>query len=260
MTIRVLIADDVPLARAALRRLLADESGTVIVRECGSGREAVDAIRADRPDLLLLDVQMPDLDGFGVLYELQSDEIPAVIFVTAYDQYALRAFDVHAADYLLKPVDPKRFHEAISRVRIRLETPSDNAPGGNLRELLREVAEQRRSYHRLAVPSGQKIIFLPTESVLCLEAAENYVMVHAESGKYLIRETITRIAERLDPAVFIRVHRSWVVNADKIREAAPWDHGTYLLVMENGLRVRASYSYRAQVESLLGKAPPRIGR
>ncbi len=253
MTLRVIIADDMPLAREELRYLLEDEPDVAILRECGNGRETVQAVREDRPDLLLLDIQMPDLDGFGVLQELGPDEIPAVIFVTAYDQYALKAFDVRAIDYLLKPVDAQRFHETLTRVRQQLGGASRKIAEANLTDLLHEIAERRLTYQTLAVPTEDRILFLPAESVICLEARENYVMVHAINGKYLLRETLTHIVKRLDPERFLRVHRSWVVNISHTRELLPKAGRTYVLVLGNGLRVKVSRSYRDRIEALAGR-------
>jgi two-component system LytT family response regulator len=253
MTLRVIIADDMPLSREELRYLLEDEPDVAVVRECGNGRETVQAVREDRPDLLLLDIQMPDLDGFGVLQELSSDEIPAVIFVTAYDEYALRAFDVHAIDYLLKPVDGHRFHETLTRVRQQLGGSSRRMAEANLGDLLHEMAQRRLTYQTLAVPTGDRILFLPAESVICLEARENYVLVHAVNGKFLLRETLTHIVKRLDPERFLRVHRSWIVNISHTRELLPKAGRTYVLVLGNGLRVKVSRSYRDGIEALAGR-------
>lgn len=253
MTLRVIIADDMPLAREELRYLLEDEPDVAIVRECGNGRETVQAVKEDRPDLLLLDIQMPDLDGFGVLQELSPDEIPAVIFVTAYDQYALKAFDVRAIDYLLKPVDAQRFHETLTRVRQQLGGTSRKIAEANIADLLHEIAGKRLTYQTLAVPTGDRILFLPADSVICLEARENYVLVHAVSGKFLLRETLTHIVKRLDPERFLRVHRSWIVNISHTRELLPKAGRTYVLVLGNGLRVKVSRSYRDRIEALAGR-------
>jgi two-component system LytT family response regulator len=255
MTLRVVVADDEPLAREQIRHLLSAEPGVALVRECASGPETVEAVRAERPDLLLLDVQMPDLDGFGVLFELKPEETPPVVFVTAYDQFALRAFEVHALDYLLKPVDPRRLKAALERAAGGAAPRSPEPDRTRLADLLREVAERRRSYQRLAVPSGDKILFLPTGSIHSLEASGNYVQVHAAGGKYLRRQTLTSIADRLDPERFLRVHRSWIVNVDSIRELVPWFRHTYVLVLENGQRIHVSRSFRDSILGLLGKAP-----
>jgi two-component system, LytTR family, response regulator len=253
MTLRVIIADDMPLAREELRYLLEDEQDVVVIRECGNGRETVQAVREDKPDLLLLDIQMPDLDGFGVLQELSPEEIPATIFVTAHDQYALKAFDVRAIDYLLKPVDAQRFHETLTRVRQQLGGTSRKVAEANVADLLHEIAQRRLTYQTLAVPTEDRILFLPAESVICLEARENYVLVHALNGRYLLRETLTHIVKRLDPERFLRVHRSWVVNISHTRELLPRAGRTYVLILGNGLRVKVSRSYRDRVEALAGR-------
>lgn len=255
MTLRILIADDEPLARDQLRHLLSSETDVAVVGECGDGVETVRAVRSVRPDLLLLDVQMPDLDGFGVLCELGPAETPAVIFVTAYDQYALRAFEVRALDYLLKPVDPRRLGEALQRVRAQGVNPSHRSAESALADLLREAEERRRVLQRLPVPEGDRILFLPVDAIVSLEASGNYVRVHAAGGSYLRRDTLAGIAAKLDPAKFARVHRSFVVNLERIRELVPWFHRTYVLVLENGQRVPVSRSFRGPIEALLGRVP-----
>jgi two-component system LytT family response regulator len=255
VTLRLIIADDEPLAREQLGYLVAAEPGVEVVGECGNGPDTVAAVRALKPDLLLLDVQMPDLDGFGVLCELQPEETPAVVFVTAYDQYALKAFEVRALDYLLKPVDPRRLKEALQRVRARLTGPRPMPPGSVLVDLLREAEERRRILQRLPVPAGDRILFLPVDSIVCLEASGNYVRVHTAGASYLRRETLAGIAQKLDPGKFARVHRSYLVNLDRVRELIPWFHRTYILVLENGQRVRVSRSFREPVERLLGRSP-----
>jgi len=256
MTLRVVIADDEPLARDQLRHLLSAEHDVAIVRECANGPETVAAVRADKPDLLLLDIQMPDRDGFEVLFELRPEETPAVIFVTAYDQYALKAFEVRALDYLLKPVDPRRLREALQRVASQGPRSAAEQDKDRLADLLREVSERRRSYQRIAVPSGDKILFLPAESIFSFEASGNYVQIHAAGGKYLRRQTLTSLAERLDPERFVRVHRSWIVNVDSIRELVPWFRHTFILVLENGQRIHMSHTFRDAIDGLLGKRPP----
>jgi two-component system LytT family response regulator len=255
MTLRVIVADDEPLAREQLRHLLSAETDVTVTRECGNGPETVAAVRAEKPDVLLLDVQMPDLDGFGVLCELRPEETPAVIFVTAYDQYALKAFEVRALDYLLKPVDPRRLSEALQRVRVQLASPGPRRAEESLVDLLREAEERRRVLQRLPVPAGDRIFFLPVDAIVCLEASGNYVRVHAASASYLRRETLAGIVQKLDPSKFARVHRSYIVNLERVRELIPWFHRTYILVLENGQRVRVSRSFREPVEALLGRSP-----
>jgi two-component system LytT family response regulator len=255
VTLRVIIADDEPLAREQLLHLLSAEPDVKVISECRNGPETVAAVRRLKPDLLLLDVQMPDLDGFGVLVELHPDEIPPVVFVTAYDQYALKAFEVRALDYLLKPVDPRRLKEALRRIGSREARSSAQLTEDRIEDLLREVSERRRAYHRLAVPVGEKILFLQTESIYSLEASGNYVQIHATGGKYLRRQTLASLAERLDPDRFVRVHRSWIVNVDRIKELVPWFRRTYFIVLENGQRIHVSHSFRESVEALLGPRP-----
>ena len=255
MTLRVIIADDEPLAREQLRHLLSLEPDIVVTRECANGPQTVAAVREEKPDVLLLDVQMPDLDGFGVLCELQDERIPAVIFVTAYDQYALKAFEVRALDYLLKPVDPRRLGETLHKVRSQVAGSKAAGSGSDFADLLREAEERRHVVQRLPVPSGDRILFLPVDAIECLEAAGNYVRVYAQGKTYLRRETLAGITQKMDPSRFARVHRSYVVNLERVRELIPWFHRTYILILESGKRIHVSRSYREPVETMLGHAP-----
>lgn len=264
MTLCAAIADDDRLSRQQVSRLLSEEPGFRVTQELATGWEAVHAVREERPDVLFLDIQMPDLDGFGVLRELGAEGAPEVVFVTAYGQYALKAFEAGAADYLLKPLDPRRFHETLEKVRRRVEGSSRPSPESPPSAGARRAENQRRPANRLAVPSGDRILFLPTDGILSVEAAGNYVRVHAASGSYLRRDTLAGVSQLLDADRFLRVHRCWLVNVDKIRELVPWFHRTFILFMENGQRIQVSRSFRDPIRALLGgrrrqarKAPPR---
>jgi two-component system LytT family response regulator len=250
--VRVLIADDEPPARAKVRRFLAADPEVEVVGEAGSGPEAVDAIHRLRPDLVFLDIQMPGADGFGVLAALRPGTLPHVVFVTAYDEYALRAFDVHAVDYLLKPFDADRFRTALARAkeRVRARPPADDLE----QRIRRALADARPAAYldRVLVRTGSRAVFLRTDEVDWLEAEENYVRLHAGAESYLVRGTLAGLEERLDPAKFIRVHRSHIVNLGSIRELHPWSHGDWMIVLRDGRELMLSRRYRDRIPELAG--------
>ena len=249
MTLRTIIADDEPLVRERLRALLAERDDVTLLGECGDGASALERIRRDKPDLVLLDVQMPELDGFEVLEALTEDERPAIVFVTAYDEYAVRAFEVSAVDYLLKPIEPARFAEALDRVAQRHADPASR-PAAELTKLMRELRRLRGHEDRLVVRDGQRIVFLEPDAVDRIEAAGNYVRLHMGSTSLLVRESMRSLEARLDPRRFVRVHRSLVVNIDRIEQAEPYFHGEYVLTLRGGTRVTTSRSYSARVRAL----------
>ncbi|MFN8059825.1 MAG: LytTR family DNA-binding domain-containing protein [Vicinamibacterales bacterium] len=240
MTIRAMVVDDEPLARERVRSLLAAEADVELVAEAGDGKSAVAAVLEHQPDLIFLDVQMPGLDGFAVLRALPADALPATIFVTAFDRYAIRAFEVNALDYLLKPFSPRRFKAALDRARQELEKSPDASATTRLRTLLQDLENGRRYQRQLVIKSGGRIVFLRVEEVDCLEAEGNYVRVHAGSMSYLIRETMKNMETRLDPDQFVRIHRSTIVQADRIKELQPLTHGEYAVILRDGRRLTAS--------------------
>jgi two-component system LytT family response regulator len=248
--LRSLIVDDEPLARELLRRMLAQHGDVEVVGECGSGTQAVEAVRAARPDLIFLDVQMPGLDGFGVLSELAPD-IPEVVFVTAYDQYALRAFDVHALDYLLKPFDEERLARAVDRARAHLRRPDAEGDRRQILALLDELRATRGFRERLVIRVGERAFLQPVADIDWLEADGKYVKVHAGQRTHTIRETMTQLAEMLDPRRFLRISRSAIVNVDRIREIQPWFRGEYVVIMQSGAEVTSTRGYRDTLKALL---------
>jgi two-component system LytT family response regulator len=252
MAIRALIVDDEPPGRARLRDLLAAEADVEVVGECADGTEAVTAVRDLRPDLLFLDVQMPGLDGFGVLEALGRECPPAVIFVTAHDRYALRAFDVHALDYLLKPFDRQRFQKALGRARTQLAGAGGPAARERLLALLEEVRPAPKPLERLALKTAGRITFLKADEIDWIEAAGNYVRLHAGGEAHLLRETMSRLEGRLDAARFVRIHRSTIVQLDRIRELQPWFHGDYRVRLRDGTELTLSRGYRPKLQELLG--------
>ncbi len=254
MKIRALIVDDEPLARARLRALLADEPDVEVVGECGDGLEAVAAVQDLTPDLLFLDVQMPTLDGFGVLEALEAGPMPAIIFVTAYDRYALRAFEVHALDYLLKPFDRDRFHKALERARAALDRPGKAEADQRLLGLLQDQKKAPRPLERLLIKTAGRVFFLRTEEIDWIEAAGNYVRLHVGAEAHLLRETMNGLEARLEPARFLRIHRSTIVNVDRIQELQAWFHGDYLVILRGGTQLTLSRGYRHKVQEHFGTA------
>lgn len=242
----VLIVDDEPLAREGLRLLLEAQSGIGHVAEARDGVEAVALIRAKRPDLMLLDVQMPEMDGFAVLKELGAESMPPVIFVTAHDQYAIRAFEVNAVDYLLKPVTRERFQQALARVRERMrEQGIDNQ---HLRALLQQLTQPPQYLNRIALRSSGRISFVNVADLRYVQAAENYVELHLAASRHLLHVPIATLEASLDPAMFLRIHRSLIVNVTQVRELQTGPHGEYIVMLEGGTRLQSSRSYHDRIK------------
>lgn len=247
--IRALIVDDEPLARERLRTLLRKEPDMEVIAECGDGSRAATAIEKHRPDLVFLDVQMPEADGFDVLEAIGAEQMPVVIFVTAYDKYALRAFEVSALDYLLKPFDRARFRESLERARQQIRRQRDGEVSERLLALLGAVRARQQHRERLVVREGGRILFLRVDEIDWVEAAGNYLRLHAGRQSHLIRETMAGIEAQLDPAKFARIHRSAIVNLDRVRELLPGPHGDSTLLLRDGARLTLSRTYRARFGS-----------
>jgi two-component system LytT family response regulator len=247
MTLRALIVDDEPFARERVRRLLGEAPDIEIVGECPDGFRAVAAITALAPDLVLLDVVMPGKDGFEVLDELHG-AAPAVIFLTAHDRFAVRAFEAAALDYLLKPFDEQRFALALDRAR--------RALGGSDRDRLRPVAFTPGGLTRLVVKHAGRIRFVKIADVSHITAEANYVSVHAGGDVHLVRETLGALEDELDPSRFVRIHRATIVNLDRVRELEPMFNGQYTVVLDDGARVTLSRRYRPHLERKLGRPLP----
>jgi len=237
VTIRTLIVDDEPLARERLRTLLADRPAISVIGECASGTDAVDTIRRERPDLVLLDVQMPGLDGFEVLEAIAPEAWPAVVFVTAYDQYALRAFDVNAVDYLLKPFDRARFERAIGRAEAELRDRRDAPVDTRVLALLETLKRDRARPQRIVVRTGGRIFFINVAEIDWIEAAGNYVKLHVGPTTHLLRDTMKRVELRIAGARFARLHRSAMVNVDRIRELRQDANGVWNVVLVDGTQL-----------------------
>jgi two-component system, LytTR family, response regulator len=251
--IRTLIVDDEPLARERVRALLAEETDVEVVGECRDGQEAVEAIRREAPDLVFLDVQIPEVDGFGVIERVGVDKIPVIVFVTAYDQYALQAFEVHAVDYLLKPFDQDRFQKALARARQSVQLRRGGDVNERLVALLEDLKTPQGHLERLVVKSSGRLFFLRAEEIDWIESSGNYVSLHVGPESHLLRETMNGIETKLDPARFIRIHRTAIVNIDRIRELQPLFHGEYDVVLRTGTTLTLSRGYRDRLQGLLGK-------
>lgn len=245
--LRVLIVDDELIARRRIRRLL-DADDYEIVGECGNGLEAVLKIQADTPDLVFLDVQMPEMDGFTVLQTIDAQPMPAVIFVTAYDRYALKAFEVHAVDYLLKPFDDERFAKAIERARAQIQ---NNTLNDRLMDLLESLKPRPQYIERLVIKAAGRIFFLPVEEIDWIEAADNYVSLHTGRESHLLRETISRLESKLDPKMFLRIRRSTIVNLKRIKELHPLFNGEYAVILASGKELTSSRRYRQNLSAIL---------
>jgi two-component system LytT family response regulator len=251
---RALIVDDEPLARERIRALLNDEPDVQIIGECANGHEAIISIEQQRPDLIFLDVQMPELDGFGVLEALGPKHLPAVIFVTAYDQYALRAFDVHALDYLLKPFDRERFKKALERARTQIGRERSGDIDRRLLALLKDIKAEPKALERLVIKSTGRVFFLKTEEIDWIEAAGNYVRLHAGRDSHLLRETMNALEARLDPDKFLRIHRSTIINIERIKELHPLFRGEHIVILRDGTRLTLGRGYRDRLQEILGSS------
>jgi len=252
--IRTVIVDDEPLARRRIRRMLARDPKIEVVCDCGNGKDAIAAMRTLNPDLLFLDIQMPEINGFDVLELSDPKQLPLVIFVTAYDQYALRAFEVSAVDYLVKPFDRARFERALTRAKSRLATDRGSDLSRQTLALLEELKARSNHVERLLIKAGGRAFFLKAEEIDWIEAEGKYVRLHVGKESYLLREAIGSMEAQLDPKKFARIHRSWIVNIDRVRELQPWFHNEYRVILKDGTELMLSRSCRKRLGELLGTA------
>lgn len=256
--IRTLIVDDEPLARRNIRLLLKDDPQIEIVAEAASGREALALLRKQPIDLLFLDIQMPELDGFGVLENIEARELPVIVFVTAFDQYALKAFEFHALDYLLKPFDDARFEKALRQAKLQVEQREVKDLSQRLVALLEgrergrpELTGEPQYLSRLLIKSTGRVFFLKTDEIDYVRAEDYYVKLHVGRKGHLLRETMNAMEAKLDPSKFLRIHRSTIVNIERIRELQQHFNGEYIVVLHDGTEMKLSRSRREQLQTLL---------
>jgi two-component system, LytTR family, response regulator len=251
--VRALIVDDEALACRRLRRLLRNDQDVEIVGTCVNGEEAIHAIKQLKPDLVFLDVQMPGIDGFGVLRALHSTSVPQIIFVTAYDQYAIQAFDVHALDYLLKPFDRERFEEALLRAKIQIQQEKRSGWDPGIVTLLQELQTRPARLERIMIKINGRVFLLKTEEIDWVEAQGKYVVIHAGKAAHLIREGMNALESKLDQTKFVRIHKSSLVNIDRIQQLQSWFHGDYRVILKDGTQLTLSRRYRQNLNELLGR-------
>ena len=250
MKIRTLIVDDEMLARSRIRQLLQNEPEIVIVGECADGQEAVTAIRKETPDLVFLDIQMPELNGFGVLEAIQNECTPVIVFVTAHDKFALKAFEVHAVDYLLKPFDRERFETALRHAMKQVKNSEGNLLAQRLSAVIAELKTPPKSQDRLTIKDNGRIVFVKVTDIDWLEAANNYVEIHEGKESHLLRQTFEDTEARLPPEKFVRISRSVIVNIDRIKDLQPYFHGDYNVKLFDGTRLTLSRRYQDKLHQL----------
>jgi two-component system, LytTR family, response regulator len=251
MPLTTLIADDEPLAREGLRALLSRDSEVSAIREARDGSEAVASIRESKPDLVFLDVQMPEMDGFAVVREIGAEEMPAVVFVTAHDRYAIQAFEINALDYLLKPVTEERFGKALMRAKGRIRSNLVADSNRQIIGLLETIALPRSYPKRLAVRSAGKTLFVNVTDVDWIEAAENYVELHVGSVNYLLHVTMNSLEKSLDSGIFLRIHRSIILNLGRIKSVQSLAHGEYVVTLRDGVRLQSGRTYSERLRALV---------
>lgn len=250
MNIRALIVDDEPLARERIRVLLRDEADVEIAAECANGAEAVAEIERQNPDLLFLDVQMPEMDGFEVLQNLPAEKLPVVIFTTAFDRHAVRAFDAHALDYLLKPFKPARFKEAVQRARDHIANHQAGTTARGLLEMLAERPVSVNQLARLAIKTDEKVLFIAISDIDSIESAGNYIVVHVGKDEHILRDTLTNLEAKLSPKKFLRISRAAIVNLERVKELQPMFRGESVVILKNGRAIPTTRSAREIQEKL----------
>jgi two-component system LytT family response regulator len=250
MNIRALIVDDEPLARKRIKRLLADEPDVSVIGESGSGREAIKLIQESSPDLLFLDIQMPEVGGFEVLQSISVEQIPIIIFVTAYDQHALKAFEVHALDYLLKPFKQERFKKALEHVRIQQAGKGSHKPNLGLATLIGKLQADTNHLSRFMVKSSKRVVLIKADKVDWIESAANYALLHVGDTTHIVRETMQALESKLSPKLFQRISRSVIVNLERIKELQPMGKGQYVIILTNGRQLTMSRGIRDLQQAL----------
>lgn len=249
--IRTVIVDDEELGRDRMQALLEQQPDIEVVAVCNDGVSALETIDREQPDLVFLDVQMPGMNGFEVVENIDDARMPAIVFVTAHDGYAIRAFEIHALDFLLKPFDQTRFEKALERARAHVQRDRSAAIDPHLVSFLEELRAERKYSERLIVKSGGRVFFVRTEEIDWVEASGNYVKIHTKNDAYLLRESMKNMEAKLDPKTFVRIHRSAIVNIDRIKELEPWFHGEYIVIMRDGTRLTASRVFSDRLSALI---------
>ena len=249
---RVLIVDDEPYARKRLHRFLKDEPEVEVINECASGREAAVAIEKQRPDLVFLDIQMPEMTGFELIEAVGPANMPPIVFVTAFDQFALQAFEAHALGYLLKPYDQRRFRQVFQHAQRYLQTDQARELNARLTDLLTRLGRTGKYCSRLAVRMAGRICFVAVKDIDWIEASGNYVQLHAGAEKYLLRCPLHALEERINPEQFVRMHRSGIVNVDRVKEIQPYFQGTHVIILKSGAKIIASRAGLGRLQAGLG--------
>ena len=248
MSVKSIIVDDEPIARSIIKKFLSEEEEIEIIGECGNGIDAVKMILEEKPDIVFLDIQMPEMTGFEVIEEIGYANLPHIIFVTAYDQYAIKAFEINALDYLLKPFDKDRFHNSI--VRAKELIGSKNELKEHIKDLIGSINQEAKYLNRILIKSSGRVYFLKTSEISYIEAAAYYVKLHSGKKEHVIRETLNNLESKLDPEVFVRIHRSHIVNIDYIKELEPWFNNKYLVIMKDGAKLNLSRNFRERLFGL----------
>lgn len=247
-SIRTIIVDDEPLACKRLAKLLKEDEEVEVVEICANGQEAIEQINEKEPDLVFLDIQMPEINGFEVLQNIESEKVPIVIFVTAYDEYALKAFEVHALDYLMKPFNKERFQDSLERAKASIKNDSNKQIGEKIESLLEYMDPEEGALKRILIKTSNRYFFLKTIDIDWIESAGNYVRIHSGNSNYLIRETMINMEKKLDSEQFFRIHRSTIINVDKVKELEQWFHGDYQVIMYNEEKLTMSRNYKELLE------------
>lgn len=250
LRIRTLIVDDEQLARERLQNLLTNDPDIQVIGECATGKQAIDSIRNESPDLVFLDVQMPEGNGFEVLESVDFHKMPIVVFVTAYDQYAIQAFDVHALDYILKPFDQSRFERTLVRAKSEVVLRNSTNVDQKLLSLLEHIESNKRHMDRILVKSSGRVFFLRFDEIDWIESAGNYVKLHVGNESHLLRETMTEMERKLETGKFVRIHRTTIVNIDRIKELQPWFNGDHIVLLLNGAKLTASRGYKKKLSEM----------
>jgi two-component system LytT family response regulator len=253
MRTRVLIVDDEPYARKRLRRYLQDEPQVEVVSECAGGRDALIALEKQKVDLVFLDIQMPGMSGFELIEAVGAANMPPVVFVTAYDEFALQAFEAHALGYLLKPYDQRRFREVFQHAQLYLQGDQAKELNERLTDLLKRLSISKYC-SRLAVRADGRIYFVPVKDIDWIEAAGNYVQLHVGGDKYLLRCPLHVLEEKINPEQFVRMHRSGIVNVDRVKEIQPYFQGTHVIILKSGVKIIASRGGMQRLQEVLGES------